>query len=174
MYSPNASSTATETSKELTGQYADGSEIAGTIYKDTVTVGGLTATKLAVAAATTVYSSFATDPNDGILGMGYAALSSSDSKPLIQQLLTQNAISSGVFSFRLTESGSEVVFGTPSSSLYDGEIAYTNVTKQGVSVVIPAAMLCTMLKLTKFACVDSIGWCKGQVDFGAGQGQEVG
>jgi len=64
--------------------YGDGSTTSGDVYTDTVTIGGLTATNQKMGAATTLSSSWADDPEDGLMGMAYQSLSSLNSAPVFQ------------------------------------------------------------------------------------------
>lgn len=54
--------------------YGDGSGASGTVYKDRVVVGGVTATSQAVEAATSVSSSFSSGPEDGLLGLAFSSI----------------------------------------------------------------------------------------------------
>ena len=55
--------------------YGDQSGAAGIVYADTVVVGGVTATKQAVEAATSVSSTFAQNTaDDGLLGLAFSSI----------------------------------------------------------------------------------------------------
>lgn len=84
-YSPSSSSTSKFVAKGgLMISYGDGSTTSGDVYTDTVTIGGLTATNQKMGAATTLSSSWADDPEDGLMGMAYQSLSSLNSPPVFQ------------------------------------------------------------------------------------------
>lgn len=55
--------------------YGDGSGATGDVYKDTVTVGGVTAHGQAVEAAKKISQSFVSDKNnDGLMGLAFSSL----------------------------------------------------------------------------------------------------
>ena len=75
-YNPASSSSSKRQKGSFSIQYGDGSNVAGPIYADTVTVGGVRATNQYFSPVNTISSSFASQNVDGILGMAYPAISS--------------------------------------------------------------------------------------------------
>jgi aspergillopepsin I len=54
--------------------YGDGSTASGDVYRDTVSVGGITTNQQAVEAAKQVSSQFVQNPGDGLLGLAFSKL----------------------------------------------------------------------------------------------------
>lgn len=81
IYNPSKSST----SKALSGytwkiSYGDGSGASGSVYADTVSVGGTTVTSQAVEAAKSVSAQFQSDTdNDGLLGLAFSSINTGKS-----------------------------------------------------------------------------------------------
>ncbi|QRW23991.1 aspartyl protease [Rhizoctonia solani] len=107
-YTASSSSTSKSQSGSFSIQYGDGSTASGPIYSDTVTVGGLSVTSQYFSPVTSESSSFASDPEDGIMG----------------------EISSPVFSFRLATTGSELYLGGTNAAKYSGSITYVPLTSK--------------------------------------------
>ncbi|CAI7593379.1 unnamed protein product [Penicillium glandicola] len=62
--------------------YGDGSSASGDVYKDSVTVGGVTASAQAVEAAQKISSQFLADKdNDGLLGLAFSSLNTVSPTP---------------------------------------------------------------------------------------------
>jgi cathepsin D len=65
------------------------------------------------------------------MGMGFQSISDYNAPPVFQTLVSQGKTTTGVFAFKLAESGSELTVGGLNSALYSGSPIYTPVTKQG-------------------------------------------
>lgn len=76
VYNPTASNTSSkQSSLSWSISYGDGSSSSGDVYYDTVAVGGLSVTNMAVEVATQVSSEFTADTEiDGLLGLGFSNL----------------------------------------------------------------------------------------------------
>ncbi|PFH52669.1 hypothetical protein AMATHDRAFT_139688 [Amanita thiersii Skay4041] len=113
IYNPGSSSTSRDQGNTFSLAFGDGSTVQGEIFRDTVTVGGLTATNQAVGAATQYSTGFALDefPPDGLMGMAFPAISEFGANPVFQTLIAEGVVSSPVFGFRLAPSGSELTLG---------------------------------------------------------------
>ena len=88
------------------------------------------ATGQRLGAAKTYSSGFRSDqfPVDGLLGMGYESISSYGASSVFQTLVSQDQVSAPVFSFYLTESGSELYIGGTNQDHYTGSFTYMPVT----------------------------------------------
>jgi len=81
---------------------------------------------------------FATDHTDGVLGLGFRALTVAGEKPILENLFAQNAqrLKAKSISFYLgrassgTAARSEMRIGEPNRALYKGELAYVPLTKR--------------------------------------------
>lgn len=116
---------------------------AGTLARDVVTVAGLSVTNQVFAEANETSSIFDSSGSDGIMGMGFRTIASSDSPTWFENLVDSKALASNVFSVYLqraydltsqssgTIGGGEMLVGGIDSSKYNGSITYTPVTVQG-------------------------------------------
>ncbi|KAH9041264.1 acid protease [Lactarius pseudohatsudake] len=133
LYDPSSSFTSSDTKQKFALEYGDGSTVSGEQYTDTVTLAGFKATRQRLGAATTYSSGFQSDefPPDGLLGMGYESLSSYGASPVFQNLVSQGQVSTPVFSFYFSESGSELYIGGTNQALYTGSFTYMPVIIRG-------------------------------------------
>ncbi|KAJ4463847.1 aspartic protease [Lentinula edodes] len=126
-YDSSASSTSSKESGSFSIEYGDGSTVSGPVYEDTVTVAGIQVSKQKFSPVTTLSSSFASDPVDGILGLAFPAISNLDADPFFVNANSQNAVNLNEFGFYLASSGSELYLGGANSDLYSGSIEYHDV-----------------------------------------------
>ncbi|KAJ7430774.1 acid protease [Mycena galericulata] len=122
-YSSASSSTSSKKSGTFSIQYGDGSTVSGPIYTDSVTVAGV--------KVTTLSSSFADDPADGILGLAFHAISNLKENPFFVNADAQGTVSANQFGFFLASSGSELYLGGTETSKYSGDIEYNAVDSSG-------------------------------------------
>ncbi|UQC87582.1 endothiapepsin [Colletotrichum lupini] len=122
VYDPSKSSTASR----LSGATCS----SGIVYKDTVTVGGLTVTGQAVEAASTVSDSFTSESDlDGLLGLGFSNINTVSPT---QQTTFFDTAKSKLDSFLFTAdlkhgTAGKYNFGYIDSTAYTGSITYTSV-----------------------------------------------
>jgi len=77
---------------------------------------------------TTLSSSFADDPIDGILGLAFPAISNLNASPFFTNANSEGSTAANVFSFYLASSGSELYLGGTDTSLYTGSVEYHTVS----------------------------------------------
>ncbi|KZT70932.1 putative aspartic protease [Daedalea quercina L-15889] len=130
-YNAANSSTSAMQSGTFSIQYGDGSTSSGPIFTDTVSVAGIKSTGQYLSAVTSLSSSFATDPIDGLLGMAYQKISVLGRPPFVNQAKSEGSIQSAVFGMKLAHKGSELYIGGTDTSLYKGSVEYHTVTGSG-------------------------------------------
>jgi len=129
-----------DSSKQIQGaswkiSYGDGSGASGKVYADKVVVGGVTATRQAVEAATSVSSQFTRDTNtDGLLGLAMSSLntvSPQQQTTFFDTVLDQLAQPLFAVTLKYHAAGT-YDFGAIDKSKYTGAITYINAdTSQG-------------------------------------------
>ncbi|KAJ7829548.1 acid protease [Mycena leptocephala] len=126
-YKASSSSTSVKKSGTFSIEYGDGSTVSGPIYTDTVTVAKITATKQYFSAVTTLSSSFADDPVDGILGLAFPAISNLNENPFFVTANDAGATDANQFGFYLASTGSELYLGGTNDAKYSGDIEFNAV-----------------------------------------------
>ncbi|XP_065356769.1 lysosomal aspartic protease-like [Calliphora vicina] len=135
-YDPSASSTYVQNGETFSIAYGSGS-LSGYLVEDTVTVEGLAITNQVFAAATNEPgTTFTYSPFDGILGMGYQAISQDNVVPPFYNMYSQGLVDTNLFSFYLTREGTSndggvLVLGGVDDSHYTGDITYVPVSTEG-------------------------------------------
>ncbi|PWY77591.1 aspergillopepsin I precursor [Aspergillus eucalypticola CBS 122712] len=128
LYTPSSSAT------KLSGyswdiSYGDGSSASGDVYRDTVTVGGVTTNKQAVEAASKISSEFVQDTaNDGLLGLAFSSINTVQPKAQTTFFDTvKSQLDSPLFAVQLKHDAPGVYdFGYIDDSKYTGSITYTD------------------------------------------------
>ncbi|EMD33591.1 hypothetical protein CERSUDRAFT_117693 [Gelatoporia subvermispora B] len=123
-YTASKSSTSAKKSGTFSIQYGDGSTVSGPINTDTVSVAGITATGQYFSPVTTLSSSFASEPADGLLGMAYPGISNLKQSPFFNTAFSQKKAANNVFAMKLAKTASELYIGGTNSALYTGSIEY--------------------------------------------------
>ncbi|KAI0666019.1 acid protease [Trametes maxima] len=126
-YSASSSSSGSKKSGSFQIQYGDGSTVSGPVYTESVNVAGVSVKNQYFSPVTTLSSSFANDPIDGLLGLAYPAISNLNQNPFFNTAVKEGAVDEGVFGFKLASSGSELYLGGTNSDLYSGSIEYHDV-----------------------------------------------
>jgi cathepsin D len=128
-YNPAASSTSVALGQTFKNEFADGSQVSGSLYNDTVSIAGLTATRQTFGAASAFTEGFRGN-EDGLMGMAFRSLSEYDANPVFQNLVDQGQTTSPIFALKLTAGNSELTLGGLVSALYTGPITWVPVTNQ--------------------------------------------
>ncbi|KAI8362647.1 rhizopuspepsin II [Blakeslea trispora] len=133
-YNPNQSSTYKADGRSWSISYGDGSTANGILGTDTVDLGGLKIQGQTIELARTESSSFASGPNDGLLGLGFDTITTVRGiKTPVDNLISQGLISSPVFGVYLGKAsnggGGEYVFGGYDSSKFSGSLKTVPVNK---------------------------------------------
>ncbi|KAI0094230.1 acid protease [Irpex rosettiformis] len=126
-YTASASSTSVRRSGTFSIQYGDGSTVSGPIYTDTVSVASLSVTGQYFSPVTTLSSSFANDPIDGIFGLAYPAISNLGQNPPFNTAINQGKVTAGVFGFKLASTGSNLYLGGTDTTKYSGSVEYHSI-----------------------------------------------
>ncbi|KAG6837527.1 hypothetical protein H0H93_007708 [Arthromyces matolae] len=124
-YDTSKSSTAKKVGRAFSLAYGDGSTVKGDIFTDT-------ATKQAVGSAKSYSTGFAKSQftPDGLMGMAFPQISEFNSNPVFQTLVAQKEPTVSQFSFKLSQSGSELYLGGVNHKLYKGLISHVPVIEK--------------------------------------------
>ncbi|KAI0068984.1 acid protease [Artomyces pyxidatus] len=133
LYNPSRSSVAVNTEAGYSLAFGDGSTVEGTVFTDTVTVAGLTATGQAVGDSSQYSAGFSISefPPDGLLGMAFPEISVFGKNPFFQTLIAQGKVTASEFGVKLAPSGSELFLGGVDTSLFTGSFAEIPVSPVG-------------------------------------------
>jgi len=134
-YDATKSSTYVENGEKFSIQYGSGS-LSGFLSQDVLDIGGL-------AVQNQVFAEAVDEPGlvfiiakfDGILGMAYETISVDHVTPVWYNILSQNLVTSPIFSFWLDKnprgsSGGEITLGGVNSNLYTGNFTYVPITSE--------------------------------------------
>ncbi|EGO03508.1 hypothetical protein SERLA73DRAFT_175015 [Serpula lacrymans var. lacrymans S7.3] len=133
IYKPSSSSTAKDLQKTFKLTYGDNSSVSGEQYTDTVLIAGLIATKQTLGVAKQYSNGFniATFSPDGLMGMGFPAISDYNANPVFQTLVEEGVTTQPVFAFKLADNGAELMIGGVNKKLYTGAFTYVPVIIEG-------------------------------------------
>ncbi|XP_024880356.1 lysosomal aspartic protease-like [Temnothorax curvispinosus] len=115
--------------------YHDG-RVYGNLSNDDVIIAGLKVSFQTFGEALDFSTSFWDHAQcDGVLGMGYPALSAFEEPTVFQNMIDKHVVSRPIFSFYLNRNhtdviGGELILGGTDSSHYEGEFTYVNVTEK--------------------------------------------
>ncbi|KAF9449879.1 acid protease [Macrolepiota fuliginosa MF-IS2] len=133
VYNTAASTTAKDQGQKFSLAFGDGSTVQGEVFTDTVAIAGLTANNQAVGAATQYSTGFESNqfPPDGLMGMAFRQISVFGDNPFFQTLIAQGTPTASQFSFKLSQSGSELFLGGVNNNMFTGSFTNVPVTQEG-------------------------------------------
>ncbi|XP_062053827.1 pepsin II-4-like [Lepus europaeus] len=162
-FNPKKSSTYKATDKTLSIAYGTGS-MTGILGYDIVKVGSIDDThQIFGLSETEPGDTFVFAPFDGILGLGYPSISSSDATPVFDNMWDQRLVSEDLFSVYLSsddKKGSLVMFGGIDESYYKGSLHWVPVSYEGYWQF---TMDSVTINGKTIACADS---CQAIIDTG--------
>ncbi|PIO27453.1 hypothetical protein AB205_0189340 [Aquarana catesbeiana] len=133
MFNPQQSSTFQATNTPVSIQYGTGS-MSGFLGYDTVQVGNIQITNQIFGLSQSEPGSFLYySPFDGILGLAFPSLASSQATPVFDNMWNQGLIPQDLFSVYLSsqgQSGSFVLFGGVDTSYYTGNLNWVPLTAE--------------------------------------------
>uniref|UniRef100_A0A8C5Q6P1 Peptidase A1 domain-containing protein n=1 Tax=Leptobrachium leishanense TaxID=445787 RepID=A0A8C5Q6P1_9ANUR len=133
MFNPQQSSTFQATNTPVSIQYGTGS-MTGFLGYDTVQVGNIAVTNQIFGLSQSEPGSFLYySPFDGILGLAFPSLASSQATPVFDNMWNQGLIPQDLFSVYLSsggQSGSFVLFGGVDTSYYSGNLNWIPLTAE--------------------------------------------
>lgn len=131
-FDPKLSSTFVELNMDMDVMFGTG-EIQGSLAEDNFQLGQLTVPHQTFGVITSEHGDvFASGKFDGILGLSFPGLSSSNYAPVFDNIMSRSLLKKNIFSFyysRLPVQESVIEFGIPSENLYTGDIQFIEVAK---------------------------------------------
>lgn len=133
-YDSSKSATYSKNGSKFAIQYGSGS-LEGVFDEDTITLGGLKVKHQVFGESTKEPGiAFVAGRFDGILGMGFPAISVNGATPVFNNMIDQGVVKEPVFAFWLSRDangageGGEITFGGLDKNHYEGEITYVPLT----------------------------------------------
>lgn len=103
---------AVNTNRAFTATYGDGTTASGQVYSDTVSVGGVSATGVAVGRASNDYIDEASEGDVGICGLSYKSISVlRGANTYFDSAMAQKTVTKGSFTFTMAATNSQLYMG---------------------------------------------------------------
>uniref|UniRef100_A0A4W4HK05 Peptidase A1 domain-containing protein n=1 Tax=Electrophorus electricus TaxID=8005 RepID=A0A4W4HK05_ELEEL len=157
-YNSKKSSTYVQNGTKFSLRYGRGS-LSGFISQDTVNLAGLNVTGQQFGEAVQQPGVvFAVARFDGVLGMGYPAISVDAVRPVFDSAMAAKLLPRNIFSFYINrdpaaEIGGELMLGGFDQQYFDGDLHYVNVTRKAYwQIQMDAVQVGTTLTLCKGGC----------------------
>lgn len=121
-----ASSTAIDQHEEVRLEYGDESTVYGNVFKDTVTMAGLTIANQDIVVAS--YYSEGFEPTkfspDGLMGMAFQSIAATKGNPVIMSLISQGETTESVYGVTLRDDGGELFIGGTDTGAFIGNLSF--------------------------------------------------
>ncbi|PWO01062.1 acid protease [Tilletiopsis washingtonensis] len=126
LYKPAASTSSTTNGQKFRVAYGDGTMATGTVYRETVTIGGLKVKNQAVGAAD--QSTLDDTSSNGISGFGFPSIAQFKADPVWVTLYKQGKLGSKAqFAFGLSRTKARLDLGGVDKASYSGSLVYSKV-----------------------------------------------
>ncbi|WVQ94938.1 hypothetical protein IAU59_002027 [Kwoniella sp. CBS 9459] len=131
-FDSSRSSTYKPSGQSFSVEYGSGS-VSGVLAQETVSLANTQISGQYFGAVSSESSDFQGNPNSGVLGMAFSAISSSGKPTYFENLISTKSVSSPLFGFHLTRrqaQGSQLCIGCYDSSKFTGGISWIPVISQ--------------------------------------------
>ncbi|KAF9221208.1 Asp-domain-containing protein [Gyrodon lividus] len=127
------SSTSVNLDESFVVRFANDQSAFGYQYTDNVTIVGLTANGQTLGAASHYSHGLQIEQfiPDGLMGMGFQAISEYNQSPVFQTLVTQGQTDEPVFAFSLVDPVAELYIGGTNPDMYIGDFSWAHVIQHG-------------------------------------------
>ncbi|WVR09646.1 hypothetical protein IAU60_006719 [Kwoniella sp. DSM 27419] len=131
-FDSSRSSTYRPTGQSFSVEYGSGS-VSGQLARETVGLANTQVTGQYFGAVSSESSDFTSNPNSGVLGMGFSSISSSNQPTYFENLISTKSVANPLFGFHLARKqaqGSQLCIGCYDSSKFTGAISWIPVISQ--------------------------------------------
>ncbi|KAK4684688.1 hypothetical protein P7C73_g5480, partial [Tremellales sp. Uapishka_1] len=131
-FNPSASSSYVPNGDAFEVQYGSGS-VSGVVAQESVSIAGTAVAGQYFGAVNNESDDFLSNPNSGVIGMGFSSISSMGKATYFENLISNKAVAAPMFGFHLTRkqtTGSQLCIGCYDSSKFTGVISWVPVISQ--------------------------------------------